>query len=71
MLLHDARGAEIPERDETQGVVLAGGHKRTARLDSDRWAIIRSCGAEGVANTRAAARTDVVCNIVPIVFAQR
>lgn len=67
--MHGPHGKEMPERDETRTVDLAGGHKRTARLDSDRCAIARSCGTEGVASTRAA-RTDVVCNIVLIVSAQ-
>lgn len=60
----------MAERDETRAVDLAGGHKRATRLDNDRCAIIRSCGAEGVANARAVARTDVARNIVPIVSVQ-
>lgn len=55
----------MPQRDETR----TGGHKRTARLDRDLRAIIRSCGAEGVARTRAA-QTDAVCNFMLIVSAQ-
>lgn len=69
MFLYGPRGTEMPQRDGTRTVDLAGGHVRTARLDRDLCAVIRSCGAEGVASTRAA-RTDVVCSILLIVSAQ-
>lgn len=69
IFLYGPHGTEMPQRDRTRTVDLAGGHIRTARLDRDLCASIRSCGAEGVASTRAA-RTDVVGSIVLIVSAQ-
>lgn len=70
VLLSDPHGTAIPQR-ETRQVGLAGGHRRTARLDRGLRAITRSCGAEGVASTRAAVRTDVaVCTSMLIVSAQ-
>lgn len=70
ILLYGRHGTEVPQRDETRTVGLAGGHTRTARLDRDLCAIILSCDAEGVASTRAAPTDVTVCSNMLIVSGQ-
>jgi hypothetical protein len=67
ILLCGRHGTEIPQRDETRTVELAGGHTRTARLDRGLYANARSCDAEGVASTRVARADVTVCSNMLIV----
>lgn len=68
MFKYDPYGTDMPQGDATRTVTLAGGHKGIALLDRDLCAIIRSCGIEGVASTRAARVR--ACRLMLIVSAQ-